>query len=123
MPQMHAVEEADGDDTRRIVEGQGFDTVEDLHRRQASRTTAPGAWDTIAPWGARQRTERRDAGARRSRAAGAARGRGRPARGRLSGEPPPLPKASWWPRIVAALVVVILLGFVMLATFGSNPPY
>jgi hypothetical protein len=47
----------------------------------------------------------------------------RGARRRPSGDPPPLPKASWWPRIVAALVVVILLGFVMLATFGSNPPY
>ena len=47
----------------------------------------------------------------------------RGARRRPSGDPPPLPKASWWPRIVAALVVVILLGFVMLAAFGSNPPY
>lgn len=42
---------------------------------------------------------------------------------RPSGEPPPLPKSPWWPRIVAVLVVVILLGFVMVAAFGSRPPY
>jgi hypothetical protein len=41
---------------------------------------------------------------------------------RPSGETPPLPKAPWWPRIVAILVVVILLGFVMVAAFGSDPP-
>jgi hypothetical protein len=41
---------------------------------------------------------------------------------RPSGEPPPLPKSPWWPRIVAILVVVILLGFVAAATFGSSPP-
>lgn len=44
-------------------------------------------------------------------------------RRRPSGDPPPLPKAPWWPRIVATLVVVILLGFVMVAAFGSDPPY
>jgi hypothetical protein len=42
---------------------------------------------------------------------------------RPSGEPPPLPKSSWWPRIVAILVVVILLGFVTAAAFGTDPPY
>jgi hypothetical protein len=46
----------------------------------------------------------------------------RGARRRPSGEAPPLPKAPWWPRIAAVLVVVILLGFVMLALFGSDPP-
>jgi hypothetical protein len=44
-------------------------------------------------------------------------------RRRPSGDPPPLPKSSWWPRIVGVLVVVILLGFVMVAAFGSDPPY
>jgi hypothetical protein len=42
---------------------------------------------------------------------------------RPSGEPPPLAKSPWWPRIVAILVVVILLGLVMVAAFGSDPPY
>ena len=41
---------------------------------------------------------------------------------RPSGEAPPLPKAPWWPRIVATLVVVILLGFAMVAAFGADPP-
>jgi hypothetical protein len=42
---------------------------------------------------------------------------------RPSGEPPPLPRSSWWPRIVAVLVVVLLLGLLSTAVFGSNPPY
>jgi hypothetical protein len=41
---------------------------------------------------------------------------------RPSGEPPALPKASWWPRIVVTLVIVILLGLVLVAAVGSNPP-
>jgi hypothetical protein len=41
---------------------------------------------------------------------------------RPSGEEPPLPKASWWPRIVAILVVVLLLGVAVVAAFGTDPP-
>ena len=41
---------------------------------------------------------------------------------RPSGEAPPLPKAPWWPKIVATLVVVILFGFLMVAAFGEDPP-
>jgi hypothetical protein len=41
---------------------------------------------------------------------------------RPSGEPPALPKSAWWPRIVAILVVVILLGLVTAATVGTSPP-
>jgi hypothetical protein len=41
---------------------------------------------------------------------------------RPSGEEPPLPKAPWWPRIVAILVVVLLLGVAMVAAFGADPP-
>jgi len=116
MPAMDPVEEPDGDDARRVIERKGRDTVQNVHRGQASRTPGTDASATIgdvgdAPGRTAEPARRAFDVTRRS------------VQRRPSGEPPPLPKATWWPRIVAIVAVVILLGFVMVAAFGSNPPY
>src|SRR5262245_61661493 len=41
---------------------------------------------------------------------------------RPSGEAPPLPKASWWPRIVTVLVVILLLGCISVVVFRTSAP-
>jgi len=41
---------------------------------------------------------------------------------RPSGEPTPLAKAPWWPRIVITFVVILLIGIAVVAAWGSSPP-
>jgi hypothetical protein len=89
--------------------------VEDLHRGEASRTTVGDASATIAVVGGGS-----ESAAGRAREAYVVGHRG--VHRRPSGEAPPLPKAPWWPRIVAILVAVIVLGFATAAAFGADPP-
>jgi len=41
---------------------------------------------------------------------------------RPSGEPPPLPKAPWWPKVVGLLIAVVVVGIALGAYYAIEPP-